>query len=64
MSQAATIEDTKIVTTTKVTCEGTEGSGGHPRVYIQLDAHTHEATCKYCSRTFKLDPNAKVSAGH
>lgn len=64
MSQAATIEDTKIVTTSKVVCEGTEGSGGHPRVYIQLDAHTHEATCKYCSRTFKLDPNAKVSAGH
>jgi len=64
MSQAVTVEDIKIVTTMKVTCEGTEGRGGHPRVYIQLDAATHQATCKYCSRVFKLDPNAKVSTGH
>ncbi len=64
MTQSATAEDIKIVTTTKVACDGGDGSAGHPRVFIQLDSEKHEATCKYCSRTFKLDPNAKVSAGH
>ena len=64
MTQAATVEDIKIVTTTKVACDGGDAVAGHPRVFIQLDSETHEARCKYCSRTFKLDPNARVSAGH
>ena len=57
-------QDIEIVTTTTVACEGTEDDGGHPRVFIQLEADTHEGVCPYCSRRFKLDPNAKVSAAH
>jgi len=57
-------QDVKIVSTLKVSCDGNGSSSGHPRVFLTLDAHTHEITCPYCSQQFKLDPNAKVSAGH
>ena len=56
--------DTQIVTTTTVSCDGNKDSGGHPRVFLKLDDHDHEAVCPYCSQVFKLDPNAKVSAAH
>ncbi|MBL4692669.1 MAG: zinc-finger domain-containing protein [Magnetovibrio sp.] len=56
--------DIKIVTKTTVSCNGNTSSSGHPNVFLTLDAHTHEVTCPYCSQKFKLDPNAKVSAGH
>ena len=64
MAQQQTATETVIVSETTVACDGTKGDGGHPRVFLKLDADTHEAHCPYCSRTFKLDPNAKVSAGH
>ena len=64
MAQPQAVNDTVTVTTTTVACDGNKDTGGHPRVFLKLDAETHEAHCPYCSRTFKLDPNAKVSAGH
>jgi len=64
MSQSVADQDTVLVTTTTVACDGTQDDGGHPRVFIKLDAHTHAATCPYCSRVFQLDPNANTSAGH
>lgn len=56
--------DTVIVTTTTVACDGTADTGGHPRVFLKLDEDTHEVVCPYCSRAFKLDPNAQPAAGH
>ena len=56
--------DTIIVTTTTVSCDGNKDTGGHPRVYLKLDDLDHEAVCPYCSAQFKLDPHAKVSAAH
>lgn len=65
-NQAAqnTVQDTVTVAATTVACDGDAASGGHPRVFLHLDPETHQVVCPYCSRTFKLDPNAKVSAGH
>ncbi|PHS79378.1 MAG: zinc-finger domain-containing protein [Rhodospirillaceae bacterium] len=57
-------QDVQIVSSTKISCNGNGTGSGHPNVYLTLDAHTHEITCPYCSQKFKLDPNAKVSAGH
>ena len=62
--QAQTVTDTVIVSKTTVSCDGDAATGGHPRVFLQLDGDTHQVVCPYCSRTFKLDPNARVSAGH
>lgn len=64
MVQIKTAQDTVLVTTTTVTCDGSKDSGGHPRVYLKLDPTSHKITCPYCSRKFKLDPNAKVAAAH
>jgi len=58
MSEAATIT----VSTTTVACDGDKETGGHPRVFVKLDAETKKATCPYCSKTFVLDPNAKADA--
>ncbi|MBL4615815.1 MAG: zinc-finger domain-containing protein [Magnetovibrio sp.] len=50
------------VMTTTVACDGDQETGGHPRVYVKLDADTHKAVCPYCSKTFVLDANAKSEA--
>ena len=50
------------VTSTTVACDGDQHAGGHPRVFIKLDPHSHKAVCPYCSKVFVLDANAKVSA--
>lgn len=64
MSEPAAANENTMVTTTTVVCDGTADEGGHPRIFLKLDAATHEVMCPYCSRTFKLDPHAKVSAAH
>jgi len=48
---------------THVACEGNGPVTGHPKVYLQIESGKTEVTCPYCSRQFKLDPNAKVG-GH
>jgi len=57
-------QNIQIVSSLTTSCDGAGDSSGHPKVYIKLDEQTHQGTCPYCSRIFKLDPNAKVSAGH
>ncbi|MDH5488692.1 MAG: zinc-finger domain-containing protein [Rhodospirillaceae bacterium] len=52
------------VNDTTASCEGKGVTGGHPRVFIKLDAHTRSGECPYCGQVFKLDPNAKISATH
>jgi uncharacterized Zn-finger protein len=55
---------TTLVATAEVACDGGVGADGHPRVFLKLNPHTHQVVCPYCSHTFKLDPDAKVSAAH
>ena len=59
-----TYEQPIIVETTTITCEGKGETSGHPKVALSIDARTGEARCPYCSQTFRLDPQAKLSAGH
>lgn len=35
-----------------VACNGGDDASGHPKVYLHLDATTHQVTCPYCSRLF------------
>lgn len=57
---AASDADVAIVTTTRVMCEGSGGALGHPRTYLDMGGDT-SVTCKYCGRSFKLDPKAAPS---
>ncbi len=56
-------EQAKQVDTRTVKCDGGEGAGGHPRVFLQIGA-SGEAVCPYCSRHFVLAPGAGRGAGH
>jgi uncharacterized Zn-finger protein len=49
-----------------VSCEGTTGQLGHPKVYLRLPqvlGGPDEAVCPYCSRLFILS-GEPVAAGH
>ena len=38
-----------------VACDGGEGAGGHPRVWLRIE---HDQTfCPWCSRIFVLNPD-------
>ncbi|MDH3335125.1 MAG: zinc-finger domain-containing protein [Rhodospirillaceae bacterium] len=60
------MSDKHVITVSETTasCEGKGATGGHPRVFIKLDARTHAGECPYCGQVFKLDPNVKISAAH
>jgi uncharacterized Zn-finger protein len=44
--------DISYVDSYKVQCEGSGGSVGHPRVYLEIK--DSKIKCPYCSKTFKL----------
>lgn len=50
------------VDTTTVSCEGSGGALGHPRVYLNLET-AGEIDCPYCDRRFVLKKGAQP-AGH
>ena len=56
-------DDVVIVSSSRVMCEGSGGSMGHPRTYLDMGAET-SVTCKYCGRVFKLDPNVAPGGHH
>lgn len=43
------------VATSRVSCEGSGGALGHPKVYYQITEKGY-AECMYCDRVFVLDP--------
>ncbi len=45
--------ETEVVTKTRIACDG--GSGGHPRVWLQIDPVSGEVVCPYCDKKFILD---------
>lgn len=48
---------------TTVSCEGSDGALGHPRVYLTLGADG-KVDCPYCDRQFVLKPGVKPAAHH
>lgn len=47
--------ETRIVTTSRVACDGSEGALGHPRVWLQIPATTGFVECGYCDCRFVLE---------
>lgn len=48
--------ETEVVTKPRIACDG--GTGGHPRVWLQIDPESGAVECPYCDKKFVLDPNA------
>jgi len=48
--------ETETVTKTRIACDG--GSGGHPRVWLQIDPKSGEVECPYCDKKFILSADA------
>lgn len=44
--------DKVIVNQRKVSCDGSGGALGHPKVYLEIKEHEDEIVCPYCSRVF------------
>jgi uncharacterized Zn-finger protein len=53
MSLAA--PETVVVNHTRVSCEGSGGALGHPKVYLEMGDQTF-VECGYCDRRFVLSP--------
>ncbi|HUB95610.1 MAG TPA: zinc-finger domain-containing protein [Stellaceae bacterium] len=51
------------VQTTIVACDGGGGTGGHPKVYLNLGPHG-SIECPYCSRFFVLRRPGAAPAQH
>lgn len=45
-------QGTILVNTTTVSCEGSEGGLGHPKVYLKIKET--QINCPYCSKIFIL----------
>lgn len=44
--------ETVVVETYKVSCDGSEGALGHPRVYLQIAEDVGFVECGYCDKKF------------
>jgi uncharacterized Zn-finger protein len=56
-------DETFVVTSLVVGCDGGGGPLGHPLVYLRIEADG-EVVCPYCSRRFVLDPHAATAHEH
>jgi uncharacterized Zn-finger protein len=54
-------QDTVIVKTHSVSCDGGDGPLGHPRIYLRIT--DKEVTCPYCSKRFVVEDGV-VDAAH
>jgi uncharacterized Zn-finger protein len=55
--------ETIVVNDDRIACDGTGGSLGHPRVYLNL-APKGEVDCPYCGRHYVLKAGARTGHGH
>ena len=46
-----------VVNSTRVSCDGSGGALGHPRVYLEMGDQNF-VECGYCDRRFVLGPEA------
>ncbi len=53
--------DAKIVSSTRVACDGGGGSLGHPKTWLDM-GQAASVECKYCDQLFVLDTKAAPSA--
>ncbi|MBK8209518.1 MAG: zinc-finger domain-containing protein [Rhodospirillales bacterium] len=58
-----TDEETFIVDSPVVGCDGGGGALGHPLVYLRIE-RDGEIACPYCSRRFVLAEGAQPAQGH
>lgn len=56
-------DETFLVTTSAVGCDGGGGALGHPLIYLSLEPGG-EVTCPYCSRRYLLAEGAAPAHGH
>ncbi|MCZ4281355.1 zinc-finger domain-containing protein [Kiloniella laminariae] len=57
------VNDSIVVETKVVACDGGKGGEGHPLVYLNMEGK-NEITCPYCSKHFVLKEGASGDAGH
>ena len=50
-----TASETQTVTQWKVACDGGEGAGGHPRVWLSIPQDTGYVVCGYCDKRYESD---------
>lgn len=46
--------ETKVVSTTRICCDGGGGALGHPRVWLSIDPDLGWVECGYCDKRFIL----------
>ncbi|SER66175.1 Uncharacterized conserved protein, contains Zn-finger domain [Tranquillimonas rosea] len=46
--------ETEVVSKTRVSCDGSEPSLGHPRVWLEIDPALGWVECGYCDKRFVL----------
>jgi uncharacterized Zn-finger protein len=64
MDETATaMDETIVVDTVVVGCDGGGGALGHPLVYLNL-GDDDEILCPYCSRHFALKEGARRAKAH
>ena len=50
--------ETLLVHSRRVACDGDEGTLGHPRIWLEIDARGH-VDCPYCDRRFVLEGDGR-----
>ncbi|HYD99156.1 MAG TPA: zinc-finger domain-containing protein [Alphaproteobacteria bacterium] len=56
-------QETVIVETREVSCDGGGGALGHPMIYIPI-GETGQSECPYCSKRFVLKEGAGHTSAH
>jgi uncharacterized Zn-finger protein len=62
LTPGVTPEEIIEVSARSVPCDGGGGALGHPRIWLRIEAR--EATCPYCSRTYRLAEGAGDDGHH
>ncbi|MBK8174737.1 MAG: zinc-finger domain-containing protein [Rhodospirillales bacterium] len=57
------VDDSTVVESRTVHCDGGGGTLGHPRVYLTIEPEG-SVVCPYCSRRFVLAEGAGAAGGH
>jgi|GEM_PF-503338 uncharacterized Zn-finger protein len=56
-------QETIIVTSRTVACDGGGGALGHPKTFYTI-GEAGSVVCGYCGQRFELDPDAPTDHGH
>lgn len=53
--------ETRIVTETRIACDGGEGALGHPRVWLTIPLAAGFVECPYCDARYQLAAGAQAA---